>query len=587
MIKFHTLTVKNFLSYGDVPTTFLLDKSPTTLVNGKNGHGKSVMADAMSYVLFGKSFRGITNPKLINSVNKKNLEVSITFSDHSHTYKIVRTLSPQSLTVYRDDQKIEEAAGIKDFQDYIETNILKFNHKSFCQTCIIGSSNHTPFLELNTAQRRELVEYWFGINAFSTMNKLLKSRISTWKTDLEKRNHEIEKVKTSIFHLQDFVSSLENQTKSSQTKNDIKIEEKKRQLEAIKEKALDIKSQRDLALQFLEVEKNSIDDPFAIENTTYQHDQIALKINLLTNNIRTHKTDINNLRLDENNRCTTCKQKITSQHVSSCTKELERQIAKNEAELEKLQKQLPSLKSKIDYHTKQKDHIAEQKRRIDILNKTLENLKQQGMFVSKDIKELQEEQETPDMVGASLEDTKRKLQEAKTTLKVLVEQKDELSEKGKVYNAALELLKDTGIKAMIIKQYLPLLNSKVNEYLSLMNFPVQFEMNEEFDDVVKVRGHAFEYKNFSMGEKQRLSLAILFAWRDVAAAKGSVASDILFLDETLDASLDESGTTDLLSIIDSLSKKTNVFVISHKGSLEDKFRSVLKIEKHNGFSRIV
>jgi DNA repair exonuclease SbcCD ATPase subunit len=584
MIKFQKITIKNFLSYGNNPTTFLLDKSPTTLITGKNGHGKSVLADAISFALFNKSFRGINLPKLVNATNKKDLVVQIEFSSGTDAYKIVRTLAPSSVTIIKNGVPMDELAALRDSQDYIEKNILKFNHNSFCQTCIIGSSNHIPFLELNASQRRKLVEELFGINAFSTMNTLLKSKVNAWKDSINEKNFEIERCNNSIEHLKDFINTLSTQADSSKRDYSDQIKAKEKELDALKERAQQNLNQIEKYENGKQIIEVSLLDPYNKEILEKEIDDIEDEIRTSKSKLSTLEKHITRLKQGEGKECPSCFQEISHEHVESCVKEISEEQIRNENSIENFQGKLSPLKSRIQEHTSALEEIKQHNDNIKACKQVLANIKENINRIKGEIKDLSERQEAVDT--SSLEETKSKLSEAEGQHKLLTEQKQALLDKGQTYTVALDLLKDTGIKSLIIKQYLPILNARVNHYLQAMNFNAKFEMDEQFNDTVRIRNQTFEYKNFSMGEKQRLSLGLLFAWRDLASIKGSVAANILFLDETLDASLDEQGTTDLLAIIDDISRKTNIFVVSHKNALEDKFRSILRINKINGFSVI-
>lgn len=586
MIQFQKLTIKNFLSYGNVPVTFYLNKSPTTLITGKNGHGKSVIADALTFALFGKSFRGVTIPNLVNKTNKTNLEASVEFTDGQTQYKIVRAVNPQTtIKLYKDGVAVDEAAAVRDFQAYIETNILKFNYNSFRQTCIIGSSNHTPFLELNSGDRRKLVEELFGINVFSTMNSLLKSKINAWKSDIETLNFEIEKAKNSIEHLDSFEQTLLNKANNSKNEYVEQIEKKKQELSTIKEKAKSLQDKiesKENGIQIIEV---SLLDKYSLEVLERDIEKIEQEVTFAQAKIKSISKDKSRLLQGEGKECPSCFQNISHEHVEQCVDSMNAEHNEHKIAIDDHTETLSPWKSRIKEHKDAVEELKKYNEEIKSYKISLDGLKENAKRIKNEISDLESRQSSVDV--SDLDSTKQKLQEARTTLNVLETQKKAQLDKGQTYSVSLELLKDSGIKSLIIKQYLPILNARTNHYLQAMNFPVHFELDESFKDSVKVRNQVLEYRNFSMGEKQRMSLALLFAWRDVAGIKGSVASNILFLDETLDASLDEAGTSDLLSIIEDISEKTNVFVVSHKQSLEDKFRSILRIAKVNGFSKIL
>lgn len=586
MIQFQKLTIQNFLSYGNVPTTFYLNKSPTTLITGKNGHGKSVIADALTFALFGKSFRGVTIPNLVNKTNKTNLEASVEFTDGQIQYKITRTVNPQTvIKLYKNGVAVDEAAAVRDFQAYIETNILKFNYNSFRQTCIIGSSNHTPFLELNTGDRRKLVEELFGINVFSSMNSLLKSKINGWKADIESLNFEIEKAKNSIEHLESFEETLLNKANSSKNEYDEQIEKKKQELILIKEKAIDLQNKitaKENGIQIIEV---SLLDSYSLEVLERDIEKLEQEISFSQSKIKSITKDKTRIQQGEGKECPSCYQNISHEHVERCVDSMNAEHNEHKLAIDDHNETLQPWKARLKEHKDALFELTNYKESIKSFKISLDGLKDTAKRIKSEIADLESRQSSVDV--SDLESTRQKLQEARTTLNVLESQKKTQLDKGQVYSVSLELLKDSGIKSLIIKQYLPILNARTNHYLQAMNFPVHFELDDSFKDSVRVRNQVMEYRNFSMGEKQRMSLALLFAWRDVAAIKGSVASNVLFLDETLDASLDEAGTSDLLSIINDISEKTNVFVVSHKQQLEDKFRSILRISKLNGFSRIL
>lgn len=568
MILFSTIRWKNFLSTGNAFTEVQLNKQKTTLIVGENGAGKSTMLDALSFVLFNKPFRKINKSQLLNSINKKDLVVEIEFRIGSNYYKIVRGIKPAKFEIYQNDKLINQDAESKDYQQVLEKQILKINHKSFCQVVILGSASFVPFMQLSAAHRREIIEDLLDLQIFTTMNSLLKDKISDTSTKLMK-------VESDKRLYQDRIKLTREHLEAIQKSNETLIAEKIEQQKTINEKIANseelLKHNYDAVARF----KEQMNDYESFQNRGAKLYQLKLQLE--------KKLEQTNKSVDffsSHDNCPTCKQDIDHKFKHDTISQRERQIEEINTALEKLQGERAKWDEKNKEYDQLKDSIYDHNMTISSLNNQVkmynENLKQ----LTSEIEKIKQQHEKVDT---------KKIEDLEQLLKTVEEDYNALQEDKITYNVASTILKDGGIKSKIIKQYIPIINKFINKYLSSMDFFVNFELNEEFNETIKSRFRDdFSYSSFSEGEKMRINLAILFTWRAVSKLRNSINTNILIMDEVFDSSLDSNGTEEFMKILNNITTDTNTFIISHKtDQLYDKFEQVIKFEKHKNFSRVV
>lgn len=567
MIVFEKLRYKNFLSTGDNFTEIDLTSTSSTLVVGQNGAGKSTMLDALSFALFGKAHRNVNKPQLINSVNNKDCEVQIEFIALGNSYKIIRGLKPNRFEIWQSGTMINQDSHAKEYQKILEQNILKLNHKSFHQIVVLGSSSFIPFMQLSATNRRDVIEDLLDINVFSKMNGLLKEKTSILKDDLLHNDSRLEIVKTRISSLQSHIAELEKISDTAKREKESELVESQSELARL-ESLLD----ESIAKQFaeLEAELDKVGKKRSeLEKYQFQFDS---KIKKFTKDVAFY---------EDNDQCPTCDQEITSDTKDRKISESIKSREQIEAAGTELQKQLDSLKGVIDdvqtRYLETNTHVTNQ----ETYRERIGRVKSKIQTLHGDITRCEEGSSSVHAAKSDLESEKDSRDTLSTKRLSLLEERE--------YNSVIaELLKDTGIKTKIIKQYLPVINQLTNQYLQVLDFYVSFDLDETFNETIRSRHRdAFSYDSFSEGEKQRIDLALLFTWRQVAKMKNSVATNLLVLDETFDSSLDADGVENLLKILDTLDNDTNVFIISHKGELLDnKFDRKIEFVKHKNFSKI-
>ena len=569
MIIFEKLRWKNILSTGNSFTELNLTKSPNTLVIGNNGAGKSTMLDALCFGLFGKPFRKINKPNLLNSINQQQGVVEVEFSIGQKKYKIIRGIKPNTFEVYCNNQLVDQDAKAKDYQDHLEKFILKINYKSFTQVVILGSASFVPFMQLSPGDRRAIIEDLLDIGIFSSMNGIVKEKMSINKNESLKNKYDLDLSAEKIKMQKD---AIEEHKKH----NDTEIEKKKKEVLQSIDQTFTLQKNIELIQKHIDVLNSKINDKLAIEKKSTQLVQLESKLES-----RLKKLDKEYKFYEENHDCPTCKQGIadtfrhnqlsginqTKGEVGVGLKDIEAKIQKANERIEEIQKIVK--------------HIQEHNNEIVKNNSTITAV---NAFITKLQKEIEDLSARKD----NLEDENAKLKELKVELGVLVKKQEVLSSEKQYLEYAGNLLKDTGIKTRIIKQYLPIMNKLINKYLTAMDFFVNFNIDENFEESIKSRHRDdFSYANFSEGEKMRIDLALLFTWRQIAKMKNSTNTNLLILDEVFDSSLDTVGTDEFLKLLYEMDKDTNVFVISHKGDqLFDKFRSVIKFKKVNNFSQV-
>jgi DNA repair exonuclease SbcCD ATPase subunit len=569
MINFELVRWKNFLSTGNSFTELSLTKSQNTLIIGSNGAGKSTILDALCFGLFGKPFRKINKPQLLNSINQNDCVVEVEFSIGRKAYKIVRGIKPNIFEIYCNGALINQDAKSKDYQEHLEKVILKLNYKSFTQVVILGSASFVPFMQLSPADRRSIIEDLLDIQIFSSMNVLVKERMSSIK-DLSSKNKYSMELTSEKINLQK--QNIEEHRKQ----NDTEIEKKRNEIVSNESQVEQLQKDIGLVQKHIDSLQKKISDKLSLESKSKKLVQLEAK---LESNAK--KVDKDIAFFTENDDCPTCRQSIdvdfkNLQIGDRKVKRLEIQKGINDinVEIEKIGARLSDIQNIVNNVTAHNNEIVKHNSTIVAINKYNTKL-------NKEIQELTSHKN-------NLEDENEKLKSLREELKVYVEEQEKLSVEKHYYEHASMLLKDTGIKTKIIKQYLPIMNKLINKYLKSMDFFVNFNINENFEETIKSRHRDdFSYANFSEGEKMRIDLALLFTWRQIAKLKNSTNTNLLILDEVFDSSLDTVGTDEFLKLIYDMGTESNIFVISHKGDqLFDKFRSVIKFVKKNNFSQV-
>ena len=570
MIHFKSCEWKNFLSTGSDPIKIQLDKTPTTLIVGQNGAGKSTLLDALSFGLFGKPHRDIKKDQMINSINKKGTIVTVEMTIGSHEFKIIRGIKPGKFEIYQNGNLINQASNARDYQKFLEQNILKLNHKSFHQVVVLGSSSFIPFMQLPVWSRRNIIEDLLDINIFSKMNMLLKERNSKIKEELTDVNHQIDIFKTKMDSQSKYIKDL-------QELNDDQIQNKRDSIDIHKE---------DINKLFDESKTLGKNLTASISAEEKHSTEIVKKMSQLDSYDMSFNDKIKGLVeesrfYEDNDTCPTCDQDIDeelktqkiesvkskAQEIQKAKGDLSKNIADMKTEQQAVSNSLNSLRQKQQKINSNNDAIALIQKEVNKVQKEIDNLQGQTGDVSKAKRDLTELRKNKD------KSTEKKLE--------YVEER--------TYNEVIgEMLKDTGIKTKVIKQYLPVMNRLINQYLQILDFFVSFHLDENFNETIRSRHRdSFNYASFSEGEKQRIDLSLLFTWRQIAKMKNSAASNLLILDETFDSSLDIDGIDNLTRILDTLEDGSNVFIISHKGDvLENKFRSKIEFFKERNFSKI-
>jgi DNA repair exonuclease SbcCD ATPase subunit len=567
MIIFKTVRWKNFLSTGNQFTEIQLDRSPTTLIIGENGAGKSTILDALCFGLFNKPFRNIAKKQLVNSVNNGSSVVEVEFSIGTKEVKVVRGIKPNAFEVYVNGNMINQDANARDYQKHLEQQIMGLNYRSFTQVVILGSSTFVPFMQLPTKARREVVEDILDIKIFSLMNFLLKNKTKELNEETRNVDYNFDLTKEKVKLQEKFIKEVVNNKSEIIAENQQKVHDNQFTINARKEDIL-----------ALEQDKNNLS--YNAEEQARLEDKIQ-KLSkteaALQNKRSNHERQIQFFQT--NDECPTCEQSITESTKQTQTERRNEKVRELERAIGELEELENGEKSKLDVIISNLESI----RKHDVeIAKIRASIKEMELFNEK----LKKDIETYES-GQISEEDKEKLAKLKGQIELIEEQKSKLTEDKFYIDVARNLLQDTGIKTKIIKQYLPIMNKLVNTYLSSMDFFVNFNIDENFNETIKSRFRdEFSYASFSEGEKMRIDLALLFTWRAIAKMKNSTNTNLLILDEIFDSSLDGTGTDDFLKILNTFHDQ-NVFVISHKQDmLFDKFRSVVKFEKVKNFSRI-
>jgi len=570
MIKFERIRWKNILSTGNFFTEIEFTKSSNTLIVGANGSGKSTLLDALCFVLFGKPYRKINKPNLLNSINQSHGVVEVEFTIGKKQYKVIRGLKPNIFQIILDGELINQDAANKDYQELLEKSILKLNYKSFTQIVILGSASFTPFMQLSAADRRGIIEDLLDIQIFSAMNVLVKQKLVTLKDENLAAKYESElteeKIKLQLHNLEEH-----------RAKNDKEIDKKRAQIEESQYQIDKLNSDIALIQKHIDILDKKVSDKLTSEKKSKKLIQLESKIE---SNIKRLMDDIK--FYEENDDCPTCRQNLDSTFKAKQIEDRKAKESKQKEGLSDIQKEILNVSVRLGEIQDTMKHINAHQSEIIKHNSTIKAINAYIKQANEDILELS------DMQG-TLEQDNSKLRELNEKLNELMQKRETLANEKQYYDFASTLLKDTGIKTKIIKQYLPIMNKLINKYLSAMDSFINFNLNENFEEQILSRHRDdFSYHNFSEGEKIRIDLAILFTWRQIAKMKNSVNTNLLILDEVFDSSLDTGGTEEFLKLMYEIGNDTNVFVISHKGDqLFDKFHSVIKFEKVNNFSRIM
>lgn len=568
MILFETIKYKNFLSTGNQFTEVQFNEHKTSLIIGNNGSGKSTILDALTFSLFGKSFRGVNKPQLINSVNEKDCLVEIEFLISKTKWKVRRGIKPAIFEIYKNGDLLNQDSTTKDQQDWLENVVLKMNYKTFTQIVILGSSNFVPFMQLSASNRRDVIEDILDIKIFSSMNSCLKDKIKTCRDEIKILEYKKDNIQDKISMQENFIKEIENISKS------------------------DISSKEDVISNLLLENENLLEQSIIVEDLLIAKNEEILTFKDASDKLR----KLGNLKgkisekisslvkdykfFDANTTCPTCTQSINEEFKLTKIKESQikaKELQSGLSELDNTIKQEEERESKFYSISKEVVDITSQITEISLKIST--NQKQ--------IKDLENEIKSIKNKASGRNTEKEKLtdltQDYENVLLDLNEKKDLLIN----YNFVYDLLKDGGVKTQIIKKYLPIINTQVNKYLQMMDFFINFKLDEEFNESIESPiQEDFSYSSFSEGERMRIDLALLFTWREIAKIKNSLNCNLIIFDETFDSSLDSFGTEEFMKIIRFVIQDANVFVISHKEGMRDKFNNVVKFEKIKGFSQM-
>ena len=565
MIKFESIEYQNFLSSGDKPTKIYLSDHKTTLVVGSNGAGKSTMLDALSFTLFGKAHRDIHKPQLVNSINQKKCLVTVEFSIGTNKYEVIRGIKPNKFEIWRNGELLNQEAHARDYQKLLENNILKLNHKSFHQIVVLGSSNFIPFMQLKARHRREVIEDLLDIGIFTKMNAVLREKLSTVRGDINYTNSQItvkkEKIGLQEKHIKE-IKSIDDDNKQAVQDE---IDELQLQINGLGEKNNELREQL-----ITEVKDEDITELRQKQNELNKFE------GKITQKLERYKSEES--FFVENTTCPTCSQHLSEEVKSSSLKRIRGTLKELESGHKVLTDEIDNVGDLFDKTQAELIRIRNVGQEINTNSNSITTL--QGR-----IKSLQEKlgQET------DTTESEQYLNELYNQLNESTREHAEYTEKLSYATAVEELLRDGGIKSKIIKQYLPVINKLINQYLQVLDFFVLFNIDEEFNETIRSRHRDdFSYTSFSEGEKSRIDLALMFTWRQIARMKNSTNTNLLILDETFDSSLDTDGVDNLLKILATLDTDTNTFIISHKTDvLDGKFENKLTFEKINNFSKLV
>ena len=568
MIIFETIRYKNFLSSGNNFTEIKLNTHGNNVIIGKNGAGKSTILDALTFVLFNKPFRKINKPQLVNTINGKDCCVEVEFSIGKKSYKIIRSMKPNKFEVYVDGEMMNQDAAAADQQKSLEQTILKLNYKSFTQIVVLGSSTFVPFMQLPLASRRDIIEDLLDIQVFSTMNSNLKDRMKQVNDDIRFKDKDLELVKHRIESQEELIKELE-------TQSDNLIKHKRDKIDKLLSQSEDITADNTQITEYIETRKSDLIDC----------DKLVKKYDSLKEFKVKFKTKLSNLNKEllfysNNDSCPTCKQNIDSEFKESKINKNKESISETEKAWGVLDTQISDVKDQIDQFKEISNDIRSRYSAIDKNNGIINHINRQIKDLENEIRAITDSKNNSSKEQEQLESLQEQKLAHEQTLFLHKETKD-------YFSVAANLLKDTGIKTRIIKRYLPVMNRLINQYLQQMDFFVNFTLSESFEETIKSRYRDdFSYSSFSEGEKSRIDIALMLTWRSVAKLKNSVDTNLLILDEIFDSSLDSTGTDELSYILRNFTNDLNLFIISHREHMVEKFDRVLKFDKVKNFSKM-
>lgn len=570
MILFKKVKWKNFISTGNNFTEIDLTKHKSTLIVGTNGSGKSTILDAISFALYNKPFRKINKPQLVNSINGKELCVELEFVVGNATYRIIRGIKPNRFEIYKNDVLLNQDADSKDYQEVVEKQIIKMNHRTFSQVVVLGSSTYVPFMQLSAANRREVIEDLLDIQVFTTMNTLLKGKVSTNQDDLKQAKYDSDLVEEKINIQNSYINSLKKDVSDKVEINKTNIQTTNAEIESI---------EHTISLNNNTIEEKMKETASLDKLTKRMEKSVILKEKTID---RLSKLDKEIKFFHDNDDCPTCKQGIPHEFKTES-------ITTKQSQVTEIKNNLTLLEEDYNNTVAEVSRINKIQKEIQVTQLVITKLQTEIASKKKFIEYLQLEIDSLQSDTANVDAEKQKLKELQKQKTEAEDKKQKLLEEYEILQAASALLKDGGIKTRILRQYIPIINKLINKYLAAMDFFVQFEIDEQFNETIKSRFRdEFSYNSFSEGEKMRINLAVLFTWRAIAKMRNSAATNLLIMDEVFDSSLDSSGTDEFLKIIQTLTADTNTFIISHKtDQLFDKFHNVIKFEKTKNFSRIV
>ena len=569
MIKFHKVRYKNFLSTGDTFTEIDLSRKKTSLIIGANGSGKSTLLDALTFGLFGRAFRKVPKTALINSINQKHTVVEVEFAIGRQKYRVMRAIKPNKFEIYLNGKMLHQDASVRDYQAILEQQILRLNYKTFTQVVVLGSSSFTPFMQLNTIERRNIIEDILDIQIFTVMNDILKQRYATLR-------HQLNEIKTNIKIGESKIQSQEDSMRRLEENRDEMIDKFRTDIETHESLNDDCGEAIRIFLEQVTNHQAKIKDEDAIRSSLQ-------KMLSDERHFETQKRKfIKELEFyEKNDECPTCKQDIETEHKEHICTDTGKSIVDIDKKLSERSATIVEINGKLGEISKVQQKISGLQYEIQQEQVKLNANETYIRKLESKITDLEDQEHTEEDT-VKLEKYKKAYQQLESMEKTHIDTRH-------YYDLAELLLKDSGIKTKIIRQYLPIMNKLINKYLASMEFFVQFELDEHFNEQIKSRYRdAFTYSSFSEGEKMRIDLALLFTWRSIAKLKNSVNTNLLILDEVFDSSLDEGGTDEFLKILNTLGNDTNTFIISHKGdSMNEKFNNVIEFEKTQNFSRVV
>jgi len=569
MILFENIKWKNFLSTGNQYSEIDLKGTSTTLIVGNNGSGKSTVLDALTFSLFGKPFRKINKSQLVNSTNEKDCSVEVDFSIGTIKWKVIRGIKPNVFEIYRDDTLLDQSSSANDQQKWLEQNVLKMNYKSFTQIVVLGSSTFVPFMQLSATNRREVIEDLLDIKIFSSMNNIIRDKIRVVKEDVRTLELKKESLNDKVDMQEKFMEEIESRGKE-------RIKDKEEKINLLEGEMEETSDQTECLVKDVELFNKDLESVSGAANKLLELNNYRGKISQKVASItKEHKF------FTQNTVCPTCTQSIDEDFRINKIDDAQTRAKELQSGYDKLEEAIKTEQERERQFTNLSKEITKLTHGISKNNTTVSACQRQVRELESEIQTLTSQLENRNTEHDKLETFKENLQE---TYDNLVSHKDKI----KYYNFTYGLLKDGGVKTKIIKKYLPLINQQVNRYLQMMDFYINFTLDEEFNETIQSPIHEdFSYASFSEGEKQRIDLALLFTWREVAKFKNSVSTNLMILDEVFDSSLDGQGTEEFLKIIRYVIKDANIFIISHKTGLEDKFEDHIRFEKLKGFSRMV